>query len=305
MRGAFQRQIEAALALGAASAIAAACAAALTGGCSAVLGIESDRHVVVKEEADSGPALTSDAGTDSGVPPNWACIDDVAPTPAAGPVKLKLFVNDVSTAASSNNFSGTPIVAASIRACGTLDLVCASPLAIASSDDAGIAVLTVPPQFRGYYELTANGYTPSVISRPPQNLDEYSQQGVANITLLALGGQLAGVTPDPDLGIAIVSVIDCNNLPAANMVIDVGEQGPGEKLVYLDKTLPSSSAKATDSTGSAIIYNVPIRTITVSARFADTGRVVRSISTLARSKWATYVQIRLDQADHSPLDAGP
>jgi hypothetical protein len=305
MRGRIRGRIEAVVALGAASAIAALCAAMLTGGCSAVLGIESDRHVVVKDDTDSGPVLTGDAGTDSGVPPNWACIDDVAPAPAVGPVLLKLFVNDVSTAASSNNFSGTPIVAASIRACGTLDLVCATPLATTASDDAGIAVITVPPQFRGYYELTANGYTPSVISRPPQNLNEYSQQGVANITLLSLGGQLAGITPDPDLGIAIVSVIDCNNLPAADMIIDVGEQGPGEKLVYLDKTLPSASAKATDSTGSAIVYNVPIRTITVSAKFADTGRVVRSISTLARSKWATYVQIRLDQAIHSPEDAGP
>ena len=128
---------------------------------------------------------------------------------------------------------------------------------------------------------------------------------MANLTLLSVGGQLAGVTPDPDLGIAIVSVIDCNNLPAANMVVDVGEQGPGEKLIYLDKTLPSASAKSTDSTGSAIIYNVPIGTLTVAAKFADTGRVVRSITTLARIKWATYVQIRLDQATHTALDAGP
>jgi hypothetical protein len=33
--------------------------------------------------------------------------------------------------------------------------------------------------------------------------------------------------------------------------------------------------------------------------------VVRSVSTLARGKWVTMVQIRLDQAHLSPLDGGP
>lgn len=305
MRNRIRGQIEAVVALGAASAVAALCAAVLTGGCSTVLGIESDRHVVVKEETDSGSGVVADAGSDSGVPANWACIDQLPPAAATTPVQLKLFVNDVSTAASSNNFAGTPIALADVRACGTLDLVCASPLATATSDDGGIAVLTVPPQFRGYYELSASGYTSSIISRPPQNDSEYSQQGVANLTLISLGGQLAGVTADPNLGLAIVSVIDCNNAPAANMILDVGEQGPGEKIVYLDKSLPSASAKTTDSTGSGLIYNVQPGTLTVTAKFADTGRAVRSISTLARSKWVTYVQIRLDQATHSPVDAGP
>ena len=303
MRDRIRGKIEAVVALGAASAVAALCAAVLTGGCSAVLGIESDRHVVVKGETDSGAAVVADAGSDSGVPANWACIDQLPTAAATTPVQLKLFVNDVSTA--STNFAGTPIALAEVRACGTLDLVCASPLATATSDDGGIAVLTVPPQFRGYYELSANGYTPSLISRPPQNDSEYSQQGVANLTLIALGGQLAGVTADPNLGLAIVSVIDCDNAPAANMIIDVGEQGPGEKIVYLDKSLPTAAAKATDSTGSALVYNAQPGTLTVTAKFADTGRTVRSISTLARSKWVTYVQIRLDQATHSPVDAGP
>ncbi len=284
---------------------AASASASLLVACSAVLGIDSDRHVVASlGDTDSGPSVVSDAGVDSGVPANWACIDTAVPTPSTDPVKIKLFVNDVSTA-SKGDYAGSAVVGAKIRACGTLDLVCASPIAATTSDDAGIAQLTLPPQFRGYYELTADGFTPSVISRPPQNRSEYSQQGLANLTLIELGGGLAGLTVDANLAIAIVSVIDCNNAPAANMVIDVGDLGPGEQVVYLEKTLPTASAHGTDETGSAIIYNVPLGTLTVAAKFANTGRLVRSISTIARSRWATYVQIRLDQATAPFSDAGP
>ncbi len=284
---------------------AALCVGWTMGGCTTVLGIESDRHVAASDRGDGGAVPVQDSGSNATTaPPGWACIDDPAPTPSPNPVQVKFFINDVSTA-SSTDFSGKPIPFAALRACGTLDVTCANPLGSTTADDGGTAVITVPSSFRGFYELTAPGYSPGILARPPQIRDEATQQGVADLTLISLGGQLAGVTADPALGIAIVSVIDCELAPAPGMLIDVGDPAPTEKTIYFDKSLPSASAKMTDGTGSAIIFNVPVGTLALTARFADGGRAVRSITTLARSKWVTFVQIRLDQAHAKPFDAGP
>ena len=67
--------------------------------------------------------------------------------------------------------------------------------------------------------------------------------------------------------VRIVSVIDCKLAPASGMLIDVGDPAPTEKTIYFDKSLPSASAKTTDGTGSAIIFNVPVGTLALTARF--------------------------------------
>jgi hypothetical protein len=258
--------------------------AGVAGGCAAVLGIDSDRHVV---------ASAPDAG-------GWWCANDPVPDAAPGPFKVAMFVNDVSSASSANSFAGNPIVGAAVVACTTLDIACSTPIASATSNDAGIALITVPSSFSGYYQLTAAGFTSAIASRTPQLGDESVQQGMADLALIAAGGGLAGVTIKPNLATAIVSVLDCNEAPASNMLIQVDGPTAGEQLVYLADSLPSASATETDSTGSAIIYNVPAGTLRLTASFADQ-QPLRSISTLARVGWVTFVQIRLDQSMRVPL----
>jgi hypothetical protein len=278
-------------------AVLAAGAVGGTGACSAVLGIDSDRHVV---------SVATDAALDTGAPDlqdagGWWCENDPVPDAAAGPFKVSMFVDDVSSASSQNSFAGNPIPGASVLACSTLDLSCADPVDQASTNDAGIALLTVPSGFSGYYQLTASGFTSAIAARTPQLGDESVQQGMADLQLIAEGGGLAGVTQDPTLATAIVSILDCNETPAAGMVFSVGAPGPKEKLVYLVHSLPSGSATQTDATGSAIIYNASPGTLELTGSFASDGRVVRSMTTLVRVGWVTFVQMRLDQTTREPL----
>jgi hypothetical protein len=128
-----------------------------------------------------------------------------------------------------------------------------------------------------------------------------SQRSLHALALIAAGGGLANVKVDPTLATAIVSVLDCNETPASDMLITAGAPGPSEKLVYLYDSLPSASATHTDTTGSAIIYNVTPGTLALTASFASDNRPLRSVSTLARVGWVTFVQIRLDQATRVPL----
>jgi hypothetical protein len=270
------------------SVSAAAVGVVALGGCSTVLGIQSDRYVV-------------DAGPDSASAANFSCENDPAPTPDPGLLSLELYVNDVSSVSSANNFAGNAVPGAIIHACSKLDVTCANPVSSETANDAGIATLSVPSGFDGYCELTADGSTPAIAARTPILRSEYSLQGIANVKLIAAGGQLAGVQSDPTLGIAIVSILDCDLTPAPGMLLEVGAPGANETLVYLDQTLPSASATETDSTGSAIIYNVPPGTLRLTASFASDHTVLRTMTTLARGGWVTFVQMRLDQSRLAPL----
>jgi hypothetical protein len=270
-------------------ALAVVVAAGVAAGCSAVLGIDANRYVVES---------TPDSAVDAGV---WWCENAPVPDATPGSLKVEMFVNDVSSASSQNSFAGNPIPGASIQACTTLDISCATPISSATTNDAGIALITVPSDFSGYYQLMATGFTSAIASRTPQLSDESVQQGMADLALIAAGGGLAGVTADPMLATAIVSILDCNETPASNMVITVGAPGPTEKLVYLANSLPSKSATQTDATGSAIIYNATPGTLRLTASFAAGNKLLRSATTLARVGWVTFVQIRLDQATREPI----
>ena len=272
------------------AALVVAAAVGALAGCSAILGIDSDRHVL----------SAADAGADSG-PGGWWCENSPVPGASPGPLHVSMFIDDVSSATSQNSFAGNPISGALVVACTTLDIMCANPVGSATANDAGIALLTVPSDFSGYYQLTASGFTSAIASRSPQLTDESVTQGMANLALIAAGGGLAGVTVDTNLATAIVSVLDCNESPASDMLIDVGAPGPTEKLVYLADSLPSASATQTDTTGSAIIYNVTPGTLRLTASFASDKRMLRALSTIARVGWVTFVQIRLDQSTRLPL----
>lgn len=217
-------------------------------------------------------------------------------TPDAN-VQLEFYFNSTSGVG-----NGTPIVGASVHACNELDILCSSPLSPATSDDAGIALLTIPGGFAGYYEVEAQGFSNTVLARTPQLSSEYQSQGLANLMLLSEGAGLAGLTQNPDLSIAIVTAADCTSTPAAGIVFNVGNPGMGEQVVYLNNDLPLSSQTQTDSvSGTAVIFNVPAGTLTVTASFAATNRPIRTLTALARENWATYMTIRPDQATHMPI----
>jgi hypothetical protein len=275
----------------------------LTAGCSGILGIEADRYLV-----DAGPSGTADSGggggttdaSDGAAGADWSCLNTTAPPLGTGNVVLTLFFNDVSGAATSGSFAGTPIPGVSVRSCGTLDLDCKNPISSAVADDGGLAPISVPIGFDGYYEVDAGtNYTPTILSRSPQRADEQALQGMGSSALYALGAGLAGTTQDPNLSLAIVTAADCNSNPAPGVEFTVGAPGPNETVAYLENNLPSKSATATEATGSALVFNVPAGTLTLSAAMSGTHQPIRSVTALIRQGWVTFVQIRPDQAQYT------
>jgi hypothetical protein len=197
---------------------------------------------------------------------------------------------------SSGSFAGTPIADAQVQACDRLDFLCNNPLQQATTDDGGIARLTLPGGFNGYYTLVANGYIPSLLQRPAQLAPEYSQNGMVSPTTLTLGEQVVGVNQDNNNAVVIVTLEDCASAPAVGATVEVSSPATGEQVVYFQDRLPTASATSTDVTGSAMIFNVPPGSMTVTGYFAGHHAVRAPITALTRSQEITFIQMWPDQA---------
>ena len=251
--------------------------------------------IVASVPGPSQSQSTIDAGFSS-LPADWTCLEKPAPEPPSANLELELFLDNTGTSIAS------PIGGADVRACNALDIGCEAPLGDVMSDDAGIALLTVPGGFTGYYEVRAPDFTPAVLARAPQYSSEYQAQGLGNLMLLSAGASFAGITQDPSLSIAVVTALDCTSTPSAGIVFSVAAPGANEQVVYLLNNVPAASASQTDSaSGAALVFNVPPPSFEVTASFAATNEPIRAVSTLAREGWVTYVEIRPDQATHPGL----
>jgi hypothetical protein len=260
--------------------IAATCAGLLAAaGCSAIFGIQADRTLV---EPDGGA--------------DWSCVGGSAVPLSSANVELSILFNDVADEQASNGFLGNPIPGVTLTSCGKLDPTCASPLGTATSDDAGLAAISVTPGFDGYYEVSAANYTSSILARTAQRRSEAAQQGLAKASLFAMGGQLAGVTADPNLSFVIVTAADCQSNPAPGVTFQIGDPGSEETIVYFQNGLPSKSSTSTDATGSAMVFNAPAGTITVSGTILALQQPLPTATALVRQSWVTYLQLRPDQA---------
>jgi hypothetical protein len=267
---------------------------ATSGGCNGALTTGS-----VSSQADGAVSSQPDAGFSS-LPANWSCLDAPIPGVPSGNVELELFLNDSSNIVQGS--SGTPVAGAQVQACALLDTDCMTPVSDTTSDDAGTALLSIPPVFIGYYQVTAPDFTSAILARPKPYSNEYQAQGLTTSSLLSAGASLVGVTQASNLSIAIVTVLDCTSTPSAGIVVSVADPGANERAFYLESNVPTVSATQTDSvSGAALVFNVPPGNLTVTASFAATSQAIQTVSTIARDGWITYVEIRPDQATHQGL----
>ena len=267
--------------------------------CSTILGIESERHLVTVAPPDTG----TDAGPGG---PDFSCLGSPPPTAGSGMVELQILVNDVTGATAGTQ--GTPIPGATMRACNKLDFTCTTPGPIATtvSGADGLEKIFVPSGFDGFYEVDAgSSYSPSILTRSPAFADESAQQGLVSFSLLTLGASQVNIMQDPNLGIVIATVFDCASQVAPGILFTASPLVGSERIVYFASSLPSSSATTTDTTGSAIIFNVPIQPISVQATIPGTGnRIVDQRTANVRQGWVTFIQLRDPSSKAVPIPDG-
>ena len=260
-------------------AVKAVAAVAILGivGCSAVLGIEPNRHVAAP--ADSGAPAPVDAGPD-----RWSCLSN--PTQNINPsvvVSLQLLVMNASSPSTSAGsvdggsdlvtVSGDYLSGVTVEACSGLDTACQdTTVQTGVTDDGGAANFLLHNDFNGFFNLERPDLVPArlypgalVAGETPVSFPAYDISP-ADFTLLA--STLGNVTPnlDPSVmtGHALVTVYDCQDHQAPDVSFTYSSPGNGIPF-YFNDTLPNLMATHTDSYGLGGIINVPTGLMMVQA----------------------------------------
>jgi hypothetical protein len=284
-------------------------------GCSAILGVESDRHVVVQgDTGDFVPDVGApDAGVDAAVPVGvgpWDCLGHTVPNDPSTQVDLSVLLFDPlqsSTAAGSvdggsdlDTVNYTPLPGVALQLCAVRDPNCSAPSPTILSDDAGIALFRIQGDFVGFFELSRDDLLPASFY-PGKLLANQATAVFPTYDFTPSGFRaLAGtVTTSPlaldrdgGLGHAFITIYDCQDHQAAGVSLTIDNSTPQTVLFYTENGLPTSKAKQTDNFGLTGAVNVPVGSLTVHATLAATLVPIGTANIIIRPGAITFAWVR-------------
>jgi hypothetical protein len=253
--------------------------------------VDSRADVRADGTVDSAPP--PDSTTDAPPPNDWKCVGHVE-WPDASAQKVTLTVPYI------NVLDSTPLPGVRVTPCLTLDPGCADPLADAAvTNEAGIVKFSVNSGYDGFLLSEWEAGLPSLVYLdppifqsmvvPPEYfLPKAAMQPLLSAVPTADGGT---VTVDPTKCMLFLGAYDCDNKPAAGVSFSLSPASSSAVLFYLIDSTPSPTATSTDAFGSAAIANVPVGTVTLTARFATTQELIGTASGYCQANRITYLSL--------------
>lgn len=226
--------------------------------------------------------------------PIWGCLGNVE-EPTADPSKTVAFPIRLAFAS-----DGTPVpTAAVIDVCDKLDIACTGndanlPKGLSPGAD-GIIEIEVPEGFDGFVRVThpeivdSRVYVGRPIVEPPSvkevqlfRPDEYS-------ALTTLAGQ----SPDPERGTAIVLVVDCQPEAVGGVRLEIPTADADSVEFYLINQSPTiaPTATETDKDGFGGYFNLPAGSAVVRAFRAEDEAFVGESGFQILANTLSYVQV--------------
>jgi hypothetical protein len=255
--------------------------------------------------------VAADAGAhDAGAHDPWGCLDQPSlasdPSPSVNmPVVLYEELGQYSFGSSSDGGSDltlaqyTPQSGVTVTACTALDVDCTSPLSGPTvTGDSGVAIMTVPGSFDGFFGLNEPGglasmfYTGRILPGDSTNGYPIAETSQANFALLTSSLGIAA-NSDTDAGPGIVSVtqFDCFDHHAAG--IAVATSPAAARTIYLYNGLPDSTATSTSSDGSSVLVNVPSGSALVTTTLpGQNNRVIGTANVAVKPGGITLLYMR-------------
>ena len=270
-------------------------------GCSNILGIDSNRYVDAGVADTSVREAAMEAGIDAGndvveaaaKTGPWDCLGQAPQqfSPNAMTTVTFLAVNALDPITQGSVVDGgsalqlvtyTPYPNVMVRGCSSvLDPLCDNGTATSweTTDDAGTVSFTLPQSWNGFYEMQ----NPALITTsyyPGQMIAGQTSTTVAGTLVSLIGFQdLEAVTPvnvslatDGGVGHVFATVYDCQDHFASGVAFVPGSIADGgfpTTVFYTLGTpgeeLPSTTATATDQSGTGGILNAPVGGLLVSA----------------------------------------
>ncbi len=201
-------------------------------------------------------------------------------------------------------FAPDPIVIAGVAdtVSGT-SIVTASGVTVVAEDDNGTALGSAVTDGSGTYSISVStgGKSEDIHMQGTHSGDRdttlfpatafYESSSNADIVIISqddfnLIAEFSGVTQDASNGAVGVVVLDCDGNTLSGAVVSI----PGGDVVYVMNDQPDTSATSTDTTGVALVFNVPPGSATLSATVG--GMTLRSHTIQAAAGVTTTATIR-------------
>lgn len=243
-------------------------------------------------------ALGSSCAIDCAWGNQWWCVGHVT-TPTSDPT------GTVVTVALSDEATSAPLAGASVNLCApNLGLPCV-PISSATTDDAGIAAVTIPatqytPGPTGFIYIDDGGVYPSILywGYPMSEPKVYLVgPGLTTLDVNLLSGALT-VPVDQSRAIVAARAFDCDSIPSPGVTFDVSPSDPDTKVFYTKGLNIDVTATETDAFGVALAVNVPVDagSVTVTAKPAALGgRPSSVVSGLVHAHTATGLTVGVTQ----------
>lgn len=243
--------------------------------------------------ADAYAAFTSGlqapCGETCGIGTRWDCIGHTGPYMSSSPTTATLHL--------SNAAARTPLVGATVDLCLPTDPGCDAGVFAGTSDDAGVAVIHVPapvgsPAYgpTGYLQITQPAVLPELIFWDfPLSESSFSAPVVLFTPAQGAGLELdLNGKVDMNLGAVVAYVFDCTGAQAPGVNFAVTDPpGSSPIVLYWQGGMPSPGATTTDGQGFAVLFNVPIGEVTLTATPSTLGRASSQVSVVTRQSWVT------------------
>jgi hypothetical protein len=257
---------------------------------------EQPRDIVniARDAGDDEPAAPDpiEAGVpvlDAGGDPEWACLENFEP-PSVAAGSLVSYRLRFERGGQAN----VPPEGLTLRLCRNDDATCATPIVdIPEPDATGLLTLELDPTFRGYLEVEAPDYMPSLASLPPLVISPSEPQIIRLIERFDFLALIAttDLPYDSDRGFAIVLTNSCLDQRAAGVVLSSLDIDELTAPYHYRNGEPDREALQTDAQGAAGWSQLPVGTIVAEARRADTLEFIGVAEFQSRAGFVTYVPI--------------
>jgi hypothetical protein len=203
----------------------------------------------------------------------WACLyDDDAPanTPSSVIVPVRTVFGD-------------PMPGVKARLCRSLDPECDQPEGEVSGDANGQLKVDLRDGFRGYLEITPEGFFPMLYFFPPNPATGSTLAGASlSPTQVIQGlGSAVGAMPNAERGHILLASRDCSG-PAAGVSISAVRADNQAIEFYVLDSVPSADLTETTDSGSGGYLNFPPGTASLVLSDANTNEQLATVALIVR-----------------------
>jgi hypothetical protein len=246
------------------------------------LALDADREQCVTDADCAGLAELSegvcvDSLCRARPEPGWACLDPaVSALRPSVPAEVRVLIpfTELLTAEAAPGVN--------LRACDREDTQCQRPLATATADPSGSAIVDLPGGFDGYFQWESANVAPAMyfLGVPLVRDTVFPIIVVARQAYEALIAQFDDIIVEGRSDV-LLTVLDCDGTPAIGAGLTVPEADSAVQIFYIADGLFAPNLTATGAGGLARVFNIPPGQGSITAWLPD-GREIGTVRLFTR-----------------------